>query len=64
MFIKNHESINPQKIIWVGEKTRLFLQSKGFCETTFYDTKWGFIKTKKIVKIINNYKENGGDTNE
>lgn len=64
MFIKNFTSLKPKEIIWVGNKTRNLLLTKGFCELSKNDNKWAFSKTKNLEKIINTYKKEGGDLDD
>lgn len=64
MFIRNFNSINPKNILWVGSKTKEYLLTKGFLEISKNNGLWGFSKTKKLDKIIDIYKENGGDIND
>ena len=63
MFIKNFNSINQDKIMMVDSKTREYLINNGFCELSYFEDRWAFLKTRELLNILKLYKS-GGDNDE
>lgn len=61
MFVKNFTSLSPNEIVWVENNVREYLLTQGFCELSRNNDKWAFTKTEKLINIIDNFKEEGGE---